>query len=228
MSRFSVLFATMIASLAVTLVTPATGAILFGQVDDFEDGSLQSWQAGGFVNPNGPTNILSGGPGGTDDNYLRLISNGSFGPGSKLVVFNSAQWIGDYLSAGVSSIQMQVNNLGTSDLVLRLILAGAGQSLTTATPVNLVASSGWSTVRFSLAAANLTGPGDYSAVMGNVAELNLVHSPSVIAHRSLSPNTLAELGIDNITAVPEPSTLALVTLGFLALIGRAVRARTRT
>jgi hypothetical protein len=41
--------------------------------------------------------------------------------------------------------------------------------------------------------------------MGSVAELNLVHSPAVITNRAGAPNIIAQLGVDNITAVPEPA-----------------------
>jgi hypothetical protein len=219
MPRSSVHLATVIASLVAILATPATAAILLGQLDDFEGGTLQGWQAGSN-NPYGPTNIASGGPSGADDNYLRLASDGSTTAG-RLVAFNSEQWTGDYLDAGVSAIQMLVNNLGTTDLVLRLILIGAG-SLTTATPIVVAAGSGWNTVSFSLASANLTGS-PYSAVMSNVAELNLVHSTNAVGHRSGAPNIVAQLGIDNITAVPEPSTWLLAGLGFALALCRTAR-----
>ena len=129
-----------------------------GQVDDFEDGTVQGWLTGS-VNQNPPINIATGGPGGVDDNFLRLTSTGGFGPGSKMVVFNDDQWTGDYLGSGVSSVRMQVNNLGANDLVLRLILKddAHGQSLTTLSPVNVPSGSGWTTVSFSLNSANLSG-----------------------------------------------------------------------
>jgi hypothetical protein len=219
MSRTSVTLAAVVASLVAILATPATAAILLGQLDDFEGGTLQGWQAGSN-NPYGPTNIASGGPSGAGDHYLHLASEG-FGSGGRLVAFNSEQWTGDYLDAGVSAIQVQVNNLGTSDLVLRLILIGAG-SLTTASPVEVAAGSGWNTVSFSLASANLTGS-SYDVVMSNVAELNLVHSPTAVGHRTGAPNIVAQLGIDNVTAVPEPATVLLAALGFAAVMCRAAR-----
>jgi hypothetical protein len=208
-----------IASLVATLAAPATAAVLLGQVDDFEDGTLQSWEAGS-QNPYGPTNIASGGPSGAGDGYLRLASDG-FGTGGRLVAFNSGQWKGDYIDAGVSAIRMQVNNSGETNLVLRLILVGAG-SLTTVSPVEVAAGSGWNTVSFSLASANLTGS-PYDGVMSNVTELDLVHSPAVVGHRTGAPNITAQLGIDNVTAVPEPATVVLAALGFAAVMCRAAR-----
>jgi len=192
----------------LTQLVPLKAAIMPGQVDTFENGTLQSWQAGNPVNPNPPTNVATGGPAGADDNFLRIRSHGSFGAGGKLVVFNENQWSGNYLSAAVNAIQMQVNNLGTTNLVLRLILEDGNhfQSLTTFAPVNVAPGSGWNTVSFSLAAANMRG-GTYNTVMGSVTELNLVHSSSVISDRSAAPNIAAQLGIDNITAVAGPPAL---------------------
>ena len=184
---------------------PAAATIVSGQVDDFEDDLLQGWFGGGAASPNPPTNIATGGPAGADDNFLRLTSNGSpSGPGGRLVVFNEVQWAGNYLAAGVSSIQMQVKNLGSTVLVLRLILddSADGQSLTT-DPITLAAGSDWSPISFSLAAANLSG-GSFDTVMGNVIGLNLVHSPDVIAHRSFAPGIVAQLGVDNIKAMSFP------------------------
>jgi hypothetical protein len=201
------------------LATSAPAAILVGQIDDFENGTLQGWEAGSH-NPHGPTNVLSGGPIGVGDNYLRFASDGA-GPGGRLVGFNSERWEGDYLEAGVTSIRMQVNNLGTTNLLLRLILIGAG-SLTTASPVNVAAGSGWTTVSFSLAPANLIGS-SYDTVLSGVSELNLVHSPNVVGHRTGTPNIAAQLGIDNVTAVPEPTTLVLAALGFAAVMWRTAR-----
>ena len=186
---------------ALVAARPATAAVVSGQVDDFEGGGVLSWQ-GGPNNLTPPTNISSGGPAGADDNYMRLTSNGSFGAGGRLIIFNQNQWAGDYLAANVGSIRMQVNNLGATDLALRLILLGpfGQQNLATQTSADVPAGSGWNTITFSLASANLTG-GDFGSVMSAVRELNLLHSPSVVLDRRQTPPIAAQLGIDNITAV---------------------------
>ena len=188
------------------LQAPVTAMIMPGQVDDFEDGGLESWLTGGLAIENRPTNVANGGPMGAGDNFLRLSSNGSFGAGSKLVVFNLNQWTGNYLTADLASIQMQVNNTGSTNLVLRLIFddQAHGQTLTTKNGVNVAPGSGWTTVSFPLDAANLMG-GTFNTVMGSVTELNLVHSPNVVATRAQSPSITAQLGVDNITAVPRMS-----------------------
>jgi hypothetical protein len=110
---------------ALTWKCPAAAAaVIDGQVDTFQDATLQSWQSGSS-NPNPPANIATGGPAGANDHFLRLTSNGG-SAGGRLVAFNNDQWTGNYLSAGVDAISMQVNNLGANDLTLRLILVGSG------------------------------------------------------------------------------------------------------
>jgi hypothetical protein len=182
----------------------ATAAITPGQVDDFEDPlrGLEGWQAGGFTNPNRPMR-MSGGAGGASDDFMQLTSNGSFQAGGKLVVFNTNEWAGDFLAAGIISVDMMVRNLGSNPLVLRLILLDEShsQSLTTSTPVNLPAGGGWTSVSFPLNSTNLTG-GVFDNVMKSITSFNLVHSPTVINHRNAAPNIAAMLGVDNITAVP--------------------------
>jgi hypothetical protein len=193
-----------VALLVAACGTPVCKAIVVGQVDNFEDGTVQGWRAG-TANPNPPTNVNFGGPIGADDNYLLMRANGGTpsGAGGKLVAFNSPdQWRGDYLSAGVDSIQAQVKNFGETILALRLILVdlSTGSSLTTVTSVPIPAASGWSTVSFPLTSSNLTG-GDFTSVMDSVSELTLVHSPNIIAERGEAPNIVAQLGVDNITAL---------------------------
>jgi hypothetical protein len=163
---------------------------------------------------------------------MRASSNGTGTAGGKLVVFNSNQWAGDYVGAGVNAIQMQVNNQGATNLTLRLIFVNnLGQTATTVADVNVPSGSGWVPATFSLAPANLSGasPG---AVMSNVVELNLLHSPAVVSTRSSAPNVAAQLGVDNVTAVPEPAAAAAaLSLGFAGLMARSTRRdvrRTRT
>ena len=219
-------FLLLVVMIAASASPRLASAVTVGQTDDFEDSTLQSWEAGGGSNPNPPTNISTGGPAGVGDQFLRLTSSGSSGAGGRLVVFNADQWTGDYLADSIDSIRMQVRNFGATNLVLRMILenANAGDSLGTISPVNVPAGGGWTTVSFSLASANLMG-GDYTSVMEDVTTFNLVHSPSSITARSSAPNIAAQLGIDNITAVPEPGGIVMALAGWTLLTSMAVRRR---
>jgi hypothetical protein len=204
---------------------PAGAGPTLGQTDGFDDGTLRSWQNGGSRNPNPAANIPSGGPGGTNDRFLQVTSNGSPSAGGKLLVFNTDQWAGDYLAAGVNSIRMTLNNVGPTPVTMRLILVDAfdGQSVATLAPVTVPSGSGWVIASFPLTPANLTG-GPFDTVMRSVTELDLVHSPNVVFSRSSAPDIAAQIGVDNIAAVPEPGTAGLAAA---VLTGAALRRRRR-
>src|SRR6476620_10626219 len=65
------------------------------QLNDFETGTTQGWTNGGGASD--PSNVTTGGPGGANDNFLRITARGGSGAGSRLASFNrSSQWIGNY------------------------------------------------------------------------------------------------------------------------------------
>ena len=210
----------------------AARAVVAGQADNFESGTTENWRGGpavGNPNPNPPINVTSGGPAGTNDNYLLVRSTAIGTSGSKLVAFNSDQWAGNYISAGVGSIQMQVNNLDFVPpepgdvMVLRLVLTNTlGQGLSTIADVTPPEGGGWQTVTFSLAESNLSNgnvPGvTYAGVMGAVAELNLAYAENPITHRQQSPAVAAQLGVDNVTALPVPEPAAAGAAGAAVLL----------
>lgn len=215
-------------------------AVVVGQVDTFESGTTEGWFSGGGpvggASPVPPANVFTGGPGGLDDNFLRVVASGDLGPGGRLTVINISQWAGNYIDAGIGSIQLDLNNLGASDLYLRLLFSdpfpGAPTNIAlSAAPVFIPGGSGWVNEVFSI------GPGDLTSVLGtvsdalaNATELRIFHSPTATFP---GERIVASLGIDNITAVagptvsppttvPEPSTLLLSCLA-LALIAMGLR-----
>jgi hypothetical protein len=225
----SMLFAAV--ALALLGLPCARAAIISGQIDNFGTPATpgtQSWDTGSN-NPFPPTAITSGGPAGASDVYLRIASNGVHGPGGKLVAFNSAQWAGDYVGAGVNAIRMQVDNQGATALTLRLIFVNnLGQTVTTVGDANVPAASGWTTVTFPLTPANLSGS-SFSSVMSAVTELDLVHSPTVIPARSSAPDIVAQLGVDKVAALREPTaaTAPLTAAAVAAVVARRGRRRRR-
>jgi hypothetical protein len=209
----------------------AQAAIVARQVDTFEDEANPAldWMSG--PSNQTPPQRLSGGPGGAGDHYMRLRSSGIAGdPGGRLVAFNSNQWAGDYLGAGVAALHMHVNNTGATDLLLRLLLRDFthGQALTSAGAVSVPAASGWTSVSFPLGAGDLTG-GDYATAMGSIGELTLLHSPDEppVLDRRFTPTIAATLGVDNITAVPvpEPAAAAVAAVGCADVMSRRARRR---
>ena len=211
------------AILSLAAAGPAA-AVTIGQIDDFEGGDTQGWVVGfgpvGSPHPAPPQAIATGGPQGAGDGYLLLTSLGGNGPGSRLTAGNLGQWTGDYLAAGVDRIDMWVNNFGSADLFLRLLvedpIPGPPANVAfSADPIVVTAGSGWRKIVFSLDEAHLmTQSGTATAALSNVTVLRLFHGVSdAFPGEAVS----GQLGVDDIrasSAIPEPSTWALMIAGF--------------
>ena len=202
------IFITLLVTIMFGIDTSAQ--ITNNQTDNFEDGTVQGWSEGG-ISPNPPANIADGGPGGTGDNYLQNVSSGGGGAGSKLVMFNTIQWKGDYTSTGVTDISMHMNNLGTTNLEMRLAFDGNGGRFSSTNAVSLLAGSGWQTVVFPIGPSDLTSVGgdNVNATLGNVTQLRILHNTSPSWQGA---SITATLGVDNITASDIPVGLELTVL----------------
>jgi hypothetical protein len=206
-NTFKILSVTLIAAFVTTAI-----AIVPNQPDDFEDGTTQGWGSGN-PNPNPPTNIATGGPSGADDNFLRVTSGGGSGAGSKLVLMNSVQWIGDYATAGITSVSMHIKNFGATNLNMRIALEGPGGNFWSINPIAVSASSDWQLISFPVQAANLTGGTNVNTTLTGVTEVRILHS---VAGGFKGDAVVAQIGLDNITAVTEPVPVELN--GFTASI----------
>ena len=204
-------------ALAITALQAA--ALSPGMADTFESGADGGWSAGpASVAP--PSVVSSGGPSGAGDGYLVLTALGGAGASSRLTAIAGPQWAGDYLSAGVDRISMDLKNLGSSTLNLRLWLAGPlGASALSFEAVTLATGSNWTAISFSLAPGALSGQA--LAVLADVQQLRLFHGTS--AGFPGEP-IVAALGVDNVSAVPEPATAWLLLAG-LATAGALRRRR---
>ena len=181
---------------------PADPEIVYGQNDEFVDPVTQGWVSGG-ANPNPPSQISSGGPGGASDGYLQLTSNGSGGgggAGGKLVAFNSEHWQGDYIAEGVDRINMDVNNIDGDTLKMRLRFDGPGGTFFSNTPVVIPPSSGWMNVDFNIGSGDLSGGADYNLTMSDVENVWIWHSSSIAFP---GPPSISTLGMDNILATSQ-------------------------
>jgi hypothetical protein len=218
-------------------ISAAAEAVTLGQVDDFQDGSTQGWGSGA-INPNPPSNVPDVGPGGAGDRALQIVATGIIGAGSRLTAFNRTQWAGDYLANGIELIEMDVHNTGATNLELRLAINSAattqpGLWFSTATSNAVLAASGWQTIAFSLAPADLTAITgvDVGATLSAVTELRLTHS--VLPGFQGDP-IAAQLLVDNVTAplpvaLPSSSVAGILVLASaLALWGRHIIRRPST
>lgn len=196
---------------------PSAGAITLGQSDTFEDGSLQGW-GNGPGNAAPPQNIASGGPAGSGDAYLLTTASGTAGPGGRLVLISGPAWGGNYPLAGVTGLAVDLYNIGSTDLVLRLLVEGpVGASAYSTVPVVLGAGSGWTHVTFSTLPAAFTGQA--VPALAAATQLRLFHSTGGFPGDAIA----AVLAVDNVSAVPEAGSAALLLLGLAALGLRRVR-----
>ncbi len=197
----------------------------FGMQDDFEDGSLQGWTSKATLTnePGGPAGSLR---------YLKITSDSNVAPGH-LGAHNMAQWGGawwngeatmSYAANDVTALAMDLNNMGDTDLALRVMVTTqySGRWVST-NPLNLGSGSDWQHVIFSLAESDLTqvqGTGSWLGGMDNVVRWAIRHDPIGPDGPENSPSIDATLGIDNITAVPEPATMTLLLCGAGLLVRR--------
>jgi hypothetical protein len=140
------------------------------------------------------------------------------------------QWPGIYTAAEVTRLNFHLNNLGPNPLALRIALFGPGGRFTTTDETVLQPASGWVSVEFALDSASLTqtsGFGTLADTMANVQTLLIRHDPDPLDNSGVPNNVTGTLGIDNITALPEPGPVAMLAAGLLLLFGLSAVRGTR-
>jgi hypothetical protein len=198
-------------------------AIVVGQIDNFEDGTTQDWANGGAPGAPPVENINTGGPAGLDDNFIQLTSVGGTGPGKFLTAFNRTQWLGNYISLGVIAIELDLRNFSKVDLNIRLgfktdTAPGAPGYLSTS--FSLAAGSGWEHAIFLINPGSMIavgGPADFNTFFSSgFGEMRILNEAGV---GNLNGDVVAaQLGVDNIHAVPEPSALLLTAVGIFSFV----------
>lgn len=206
--------------LTVFMISPTIGlsAVTINQIDDFQSGSLHNWARGNFAMQ--PLNISTGGPAGSGDAFMRIASDGN-GSNGKMLVYNDSRWTGNF--TGFSSITMDLINLGTTSLSMRLSFRDtAGMSTSgfiTNDVISLLPGSGWQTMVFDLSdLIAIETSASAPTYMANIAQMRILHAPA--STTVLGENVAGILGVDNIAAVPEPSAAVLGGLGLLVLLRR--------
>ena len=220
----------------VCLTAGRASAVSIGLIDTFEDGTTDNWRINLLNLGNDafqPINVTSGGPAGPDDNFMLMRSSGLPGPGGRLVALNPAQWAGDYVAAGITKISMDVNNLGDTDLFLRLLfedpMNAPPENEAFTTSVFLPANSGWTSISFLVDPGSLiVEEGSALGALQNATILRIFSNEEAEGPDESDP-IAAMLGVDNIEAeavpVPEPSSLILLTIGVAAAYRRSPRRR---
>jgi hypothetical protein len=162
------------------------------------------------------------------------VESGSFGGGPRLLTFNDTQWTGDFVTAGVDDVAMDLKNLGGASLSIRIALQQSSASsgspgYVSTTAFSLAADGNWHHATFLIDSADLTGlngAGPLTAFLTSIGDFRLLssNSPALVG----DPIS-GQFGVDNIQAlsVPEPSCILAALLGIVCLIGFARRARAR-
>jgi hypothetical protein len=196
-------------------------AVTPGQIDNFEDGTPQNWTNGGAPGAPPVLNIDTGGPGGAGDHFIQVTSVGGGGAGNRLTALNRNQWLGDYVNQGITAIEMDLNNFGDVQLSIRIAFKQELGPLApgyVSQPFILPAGSGWQHFVFSIDMVTMiaiNNPAPFNTFFsGNFEEVRIINS--------ITPNLngdpiAAQLGIDNIHAVPEPRSFLLAATGLLAI-----------
>jgi hypothetical protein len=214
--------------IAVTgiLVFPETGRaqITLGQTDNFGTG-LQNWTQGAQAPP-GALSVVSGGPSGANDPFMQIVANGGTSAGGRMTVFNQSQWTGNYNTAGVGSIEMDLKSLSGPALSIRVVVrdvSNDGYASTVGFP--LPADGQWHHAVFRLDAASMTTigvPPTLSQVLSGPRELRIIHSAAPAINGDM---IAATLGVDNIRASPVPEPTGILALVAGAGLGWCVRRR---
>ena len=177
--------------------------ITLGQTDDFSDGTSAGW-----IKPaTSPPATASGGPAGGGDLYLENSSTGYFGPDSRMAFLNRTQWTGNYLAGGIDEIDIDLANVGSSDLDIRIALSNTTGPASTwyasETAFHLPADGLWRSATFGLTAPDLAivsgaGSDPLVTVLESVLEFRIVSATQAPDFRADA--IAGTLGVDNITA----------------------------
>jgi len=205
------------------LFPPARAQITLDQSDTFEASTTDNWANGGSLG-SPPLVVAAGGPVGSSDHFLEITSDGS-GAGGKLTAFNHTQWTGDYNTAGVTEIDMDLKGLsspGNETLSIRISMKSGTLSTSpgyvSSTPFSLPIDGQWHHATFSLADLTPVGsPPPLSSLLDNAPELRIIQAAA--ANTVHGDNIAAQIGVDNITAVPEPHSTAVVAVLLAMFVG---------
>lgn len=220
--------ATLLFMLAIVQVAGAQ--INLGQSDNFSATNTAGWREGASSG-NPPSHNSGLGFDGLAG-HLQNVSDGAGSGGRWLMWNDDARWSGDYLSAGVSSIMFDFNNLSGNDVDANVRIGFDGDGgWFVSDAINVVDQSDWQTIGFEL--GDLThiaasgGTGVLNDTLGSVSRfeiLSSLNSPSFAAGGDIlrGDSIVADFRIDNISAVPEPSA-GLFLIG--AISGLVVRRR---
>ncbi len=195
-------------------------AAAFGFVDDFSSPGTNGW-----TSFNSNTNPGTGGVGGSGDGYLNIAQFPSaFNFGSHN---DGPNYTGDWAAAGITHVSFYLNDVNTDEnFSFHFLVTGAegpeGESSWLYNTGFAPPNGGWQQYSVDLTSnANWTrirGSASFANVLADVSDAHFRHD---LAPFITSPDPIkGDIGIDNITLVPEPGTLTLLAGIGLVVAGR--------
>lgn len=214
-----------ISTILIAMLSGNTHGVLIGLNDDFSSSGLNGWAnrtASTHSNPG------TGGVDGASDGFLMIEDSfGNLGTSNE-----DARYAGDWRAAGVGSISLYLNDVGTDDDIEFHVLISSETNAAGTTwqyntgfdpphnswqpyTVDVMDASNWTRIRGSLS---------LDATLGSAQKFHLRHDESPYFS---SPDQLddSDVGIDNISLllVPEPSSVAMFGASALMMWARRNR-----
>ena len=211
------LVAALVAAFTAVICPSARALITTSSLDDFST-STGGWKIGNAGIQ--PARIAAAGP-DSQIGYLSHLSDGGSANGKWLMWSDESKWQGDYFSAGVTGISLWANvSAGSSPVSMRIAFDGPGGWFASSAQS---VGAGWANYTFAITPANFTyvsssgGTGLFSNTLAGVTRFEILAGGGSVSYRGngdivqagTSVNTVL---IDNVGAVPEPSTMALLLM----------------
>ncbi|MFK7889013.1 MAG: thrombospondin type 3 repeat-containing protein [Gammaproteobacteria bacterium] len=179
-----------VAALATLLAATSAQAIELGQIDTFDDGAMacttNDWFEPG-QSPNPPTAEAFCGDAGSC--CLSATSSGVGGPGSRQVILNEDQWVGDYVAEGVTAISLLGAASSDASINLRVGITNGQTCFVSSNAVLLSGGTpGLVSATFALDEASMEqvfgnncgiGTDSLATVLSGVIQLRLISSEQV-------------------------------------------------
>ncbi len=194
------LHATVFALVTFASFAKLASAVVLGQVDTFQDGTVMLWTGA----PGYQSNVATGGPAGAGDRYMRVTSDGGPFSGGKMAMYNTTQWSGNYNAAGVKVVTVHFRNEGATNLTMRLVLFDVfALTQWVSTVSQAVPPDGvWRKYTYILVESAMTrtaGAESFANTMGNCNRMMFRHESGPPSNGGQS--IVAQLGIDNVSAL---------------------------